>query len=47
MGNDDSKYLIVLDVGYGFVGMFNDMVSKNKVGKVYINFLIGVKVIVL
>lgn len=45
MGNDDSKYLIASDAGYGFVGTFNDMVSKNKAGKAYINLPTGAKVI--
>ena len=33
MSDDSDKYLLVSDAGYGFVGSFSDMVSKNKNGK--------------
>lgn len=44
---DDDKFLLGLDVGYGFVGIFKDMISKNKVGKVYLLLFLGVKVMKL
>ncbi len=37
MANDDDKYLLVSDAGYGFVGNFSDMISRNKNGKALIN----------
>jgi len=33
MAADESKYLLSSDAGYGFVGQFSDMVSRNKNGK--------------
>ncbi|MFT4937282.1 MAG: topoisomerase-4 subunit A [Paraglaciecola sp.] len=45
MGNDDQQYLMASDAGYGFVGKFNDMVSKNKAGKNYLSLPAGSKVI--
>ena len=33
MGSGDSKVLLASNVGYGFVGTLNDMVTKNKAGK--------------
>lgn len=33
MAEDDCKYLLSSDAGYGFVGSFSDMVSRNKNGK--------------
>ena len=30
MAQDESKFLVGSDAGYGFVGTFKDMVSKNK-----------------
>ena len=35
MAQDESKFLVGSDAGYGFVGTFKDMVSKNKAGKAY------------
>ncbi|MFA3791791.1 DNA topoisomerase IV subunit A [Aliiglaciecola sp. SL4] len=45
MASDDQRYLISSDAGYGFVGKFADMVSKNKAGKAYISLPVGAKVI--
>lgn len=33
MGKDDERYLLCTDAGYGFIGTFADMQSKNKAGK--------------
>lgn len=41
MGQDEQKYLMVSDAGYGFVGKFADMVSKNKAGKAYLTLPTG------
>lgn len=38
---------MVLDVGYGFVCIFNDLVVKNCVGKIMIILLENVKVLLL
>ncbi len=43
MGNDDAEYLMASDAGYGFVGKFVDMVSKNKAGKAYLTLPTGAK----
>lgn len=45
MANDDKRYLIACDAGYGFVGKFADMVSKNKAGKAYLSLPSAAKVI--
>ncbi|GGD61034.1 DNA topoisomerase IV subunit A [Lacimicrobium alkaliphilum] len=37
MGNEADKFLIASDAGYGFIGQFADMVSKNKNGKAYLS----------
>lgn len=37
MANDDAKYLLVSDAGYGFVSSFSDMISRNKNGKAMIS----------
>lgn len=47
MEGDDQKLLMVLDVGYGFVCMFNDLVVCNCVGKVLIILLENVYVMLL
>jgi len=44
MASDDSKYLLVSDAGYGFVGSFADMVSRNKNGKALISLPIAATV---
>jgi topoisomerase-4 subunit A len=45
MGADQQKYLMASDAGYGFVGTFADMVSKNKAGKAYLSLGTAAKVI--
>ena len=44
MGKDDEQYLMTSDSGYGFVGKFADMVSKNKAGKAYLSLPTGAKI---
>jgi len=44
MADDDSKFLLVSDAGYGFVGSFSDMVSRNKNGKALISLPSAAKV---
>lgn len=36
IGNDDERYLLSTDAGYGFIGTLADMQSKNKAGKTLI-----------
>ncbi|MFC3093769.1 DNA topoisomerase IV subunit A [Alteromonas sediminis] len=45
MANDEQMYLVSSDAGYGFVGKFSDMVSKNKAGKGYLSLPTGAKVL--
>lgn len=45
MAQDDTKFLMGSDAGYGFVGTFSDMVSKNKAGKAYLSLPKSAKVI--
>ena len=45
MGADDQRFLMASDAGYGFVGKFADMVSKNKAGKAYLSLPVAAKVI--
>ncbi len=45
MGKDDDEYLMASDGGYGFVGVFAGMVSKNKAGKAYLTVPTGAKVL--
>ncbi|UCX05982.1 DNA topoisomerase IV subunit A [Shewanella glacialimarina] len=33
MGEDEQCYLLASDAGYGFIGAYSDMVSRNKAGK--------------
>lgn len=33
MADDESKYLLTSDAGYGFIASFSDMISRNKNGK--------------
>lgn len=47
MESDDQKLLMVSDVGYGFVCIFNDLVVCNCVGKVLIILLENVYVMLL
>ncbi|RHW77644.1 DNA topoisomerase IV subunit A [Colwellia sp. RSH04] len=44
MSDDESKYLLVSDAGYGFVASFSDMVSRNKNGKALISLPNAAKV---
>jgi topoisomerase-4 subunit A len=44
MANDDDKFLMASDAGYGFVGCFADMVSRNKNGKALISLPQSAKV---
>lgn len=37
MAEDEQKFLIASDAGYGFVGKFTDMLSKAKAGKAYLS----------
>jgi len=45
MGSDEQQYLMASDAGYGFVGKFSDMISKNKAGKAYVSLPTSAKVI--
>lgn len=45
MGGDEQLFLMASDAGYGFVGKFADMVSKNKNGKAYLSLPMSAKVI--
>ncbi|MFT5311635.1 MAG: topoisomerase-4 subunit A [Paraglaciecola sp.] len=44
MANDGQQYLMASDAGYGFVGKFDDMISKNKAGKAYVSLPSGAKI---
>ncbi|NDV92096.1 DNA topoisomerase IV subunit A [Alteromonas sp. 345S023] len=44
MAADDAKFLVGSDAGYGFVGTFKDMVSKNKAGKAFLSLPKAAKV---
>ena len=44
MADDEAKYLLSSDAGYGFVGTFADMVSKNKNGKALLSLPANAKV---
>jgi topoisomerase-4 subunit A len=44
MAQDNQQFLIGSDAGYGFVGKFSDMVSKNKAGKAYLTLPVGAEV---
>jgi len=45
MSDDEQHYLIASDAGYGFIGKYADMLSKNKNGKAYLNLPAGSKVL--
>ncbi len=45
MADDEQKYLLSCDAGYGFVGQFSDMVSRNKNGKALLSLPTAAKVI--
>ncbi|AOW76697.1 DNA topoisomerase IV subunit A [Colwellia sp. PAMC 20917] len=44
MASDESKYLLSSDAGYGFVGKFSDMISRNKNGKALLSVPANAKV---
>ncbi|MEW6982356.1 DNA topoisomerase IV subunit A [Colwelliaceae bacterium 6471] len=44
MAEDENKYLLSSDAGYGFVGSFGDMVSRNKNGKALLSLPSAAKV---
>ena len=44
MAEDESKYLLTSDAGYGFIAQFSDMVSRNKNGKALISLPKAAKV---
>jgi topoisomerase-4 subunit A len=44
MAPDESKYLLSSDAGYGFVGQFSDMISRNKNGKALLSLPTNAKV---
>ena len=44
MADDEAKYLLSSDAGYGFVGTFGDMVSRNKNGKAMLSLPANAKV---
>jgi topoisomerase-4 subunit A len=44
MADDESRYLLSSDAGYGFVGSFGDMVSRNKNGKALLSLSASAKV---
>ena len=45
MADDESQYLLTCDAGYGFVGSFKDMISRNKNGKALLTLPASSKVI--
>ncbi|MCW2257934.1 topoisomerase-4 subunit A [Providencia alcalifaciens] len=45
MAQDDQKYLMASDAGYGFICTFNDLVTKNKTGKALINLPDNAKIL--
>ena len=45
MADDDTSYLLSSDAGYGFVGKFADMVSRNKNGKALLSLPANAKVL--
>ncbi|WOI37193.1 DNA topoisomerase IV subunit A [Alteromonas sp. CI.11.F.A3] len=46
MASDEAKFLVGSDAGYGFLGTFKDMVSKNKAGKAYLSLPTAAKVMI-
>ncbi|WNC69335.1 DNA topoisomerase IV subunit A [Thalassotalea nanhaiensis] len=45
MASDEQKYLLASDSGYGFIGKFADMVSRNKNGKALLSLPQGAQVL--
>lgn len=44
MGQHKQAYLVGSDAGYGFVGHFEDMLTKNKAGKAFVSLPTGAKI---
>ncbi|MGQ8365996.1 DNA topoisomerase IV subunit A [Glaciecola sp. 1036] len=44
MAQNNQQYLMGSDAGYGFVGKFDDMLTKNKAGKAYVSLPTAAKV---
>jgi topoisomerase-4 subunit A len=44
MGQDTQQYLIGSDAGYGFVGSYSDMLTKNKAGKAFVSLPTAAKI---
>lgn len=45
LGDDDNKFLLASDAGYGFVCEFKEMVSRNKAGKALLSLPANAKVL--
>ncbi|MFQ6371640.1 DNA topoisomerase IV subunit A [Shewanella sp. YIC-542] len=45
LGDDEHKYLLASDAGYGFICEFKDMVSRNKAGKALLTLPANAKVL--
>lgn len=45
MAQDEQRYLLASDAGYGFVCKFSDLVSRNKNGKAILNLPTGAKIL--
>jgi topoisomerase IV subunit A len=45
IGNPDDLYLLATDAGYGFLGAFDDLASRNKAGKVTLTVPDGARVL--
>jgi topoisomerase-4 subunit A len=45
LGNEDDRYLVASDAGYGFLCTYNDLVSKNKNGKALLTLPEGAQVL--
>ena len=45
LGNEDERYLICSDAGYGFLCEYNDLISKNKNGKALLTLPEGAQVL--
>jgi topoisomerase-4 subunit A len=45
MAQDKQAYLVGSDAGYGFVGHFEDMLTKNKAGKAFVSLPVGAKIL--
>ena len=44
LGNPEDQYLLATDAGYGFICAFDDLISRNKAGKVVLTALDGAKI---